>query len=193
MKRMRKTLILVGVAIVVCLANVNAAVLTFEDLDPGYETYAKLPAGYGGFNWNSSAYWITKYYHPGSGYDYGTIERVSAFTAGAQDISMSNGTFDFNGAYITAAWDATENVVVEGWQGGSKIYDTTIVTHNDAPYWFDFNWSDVDTVWFRPGGSHIAIDNITYNNIPEPTSLFLLGAGLLALARSARRRRIQES
>jgi hypothetical protein len=138
-------------------------VLTFEDLDPGYETINVIPAGYHGFQWGSYAYWITKNYHPGSGYDYGTLGHVSLFTAYALPISMGGAPFNFTGAYITAAWDATEQVTVQGWRNGVQVYSTTITTHNDQAYWFSFSFAQVDTVWFVPAGAHLAIDNITYN------------------------------
>lgn len=80
---------------------------------------------------------------------------------------MADGSFNFDGAYITAAWDNTEQVTIEGCKDGSLKYTQTITTHNDNAYWFDFNFIDVDTVCFIPHGSHLAIDNITYNSVKE--------------------------
>ncbi|NIM52927.1 MAG: hypothetical protein GTO22_27435 [Gemmatimonadales bacterium] len=146
-------------------------VIDFEDLYPGYETPdIPLPAGYAGFDWSPYSYAITKYYHAGSGYEYGTIGMVSLYTAWAADISFGGKPFDFKGAYITAAWDATENVIVEGWADGSLLYQTTITTHNDDAYWFDFEFEGVDHVWFRPQGAHIAIDDITVSFV-RPTTV----------------------
>jgi len=197
-----KKLLSVFAAIVLVLGMAGVAkalVLDFEDLYPGYESYGPIPSGYKGFNWSSKAYWITDKYHPGSGYDYGTIGNVSLFTAYAADISMSDGYWDFNGAYITAAWNTGQDVTVEGWRDGSLIYSTTIIISYNGPYWFDFNYENIDTVWFRPGdsgtnaglggyGHHIVIDNIDVTPIPEPATLFLLGSGLIGLAGIGRRK-----
>lgn len=149
----------------VCLAMASSAtaqVLDFEDLYPGYETYTAIPSNYQGLSWNPYSWYITKYAIPGTGYEYGTIGRVSLFTAYAYDISVSYGSFDFYGAYITAAWDTTEDVVVQGWQAGTLVYSETITTGNDQAYWFDFNFTDIDTLWFIPLGNHIVIDEITF-------------------------------
>ena len=140
------------------------AVLDFEDLYQGYETYAQLPAGYGGFTWNDDAWYVTDQYFPGSGYDYGTIGQVSLFGAWADDVIMTSSVpFDFIGAYITAAWNSSEEVVIEGWTAGTQTYSETIETSVDGPYWWDFNFLGVDEVRFRSlpedgtGGVHILL------------------------------------
>jgi hypothetical protein len=171
---------------------VQANTLTFEDLYPGYETgYGQLPAGYAGFDWSSDAWWETSLSTPGTGYEYGTIGHVSMYTAYESNVSMGGKTFDFLGAYITSAWNAGEDFTVEGWRNGSLVYTSSGITSYDHPYWFDFDFYNVDTVWFKPGsggtnmglggsGPNLVIDNIT---VPEPATMCLLGLGGLAVLR----------
>lgn len=126
------TLMLMLLTAVGSTASVD--VLDFEDLDPGYEFYEKIPTGYQGFSWSSNSYWITKYRMPDTGYEHGTIGRVSLFTLDPAEFSLSDGVFNFSGAYITSAWDLTEEVVVEGWRDGSLVYKEKITTSCDQAY-----------------------------------------------------------
>lgn len=128
-------------------------VIDFEDLYPGHEVYdSALPPGYAGFNWSIDAHWQTSLSSPGSGYEYGTIGHVSMFTwYDDSNISMGGPPFDFLGAYITGAWNIDQDFTVEGWRSGSLIYSSYQITSYDSPYWFDFDFRNVDTVWFKTG------------------------------------------
>jgi hypothetical protein len=165
-------------------STASAAVLDFEDLYPGYEANGQIPTGYQGFSWNDYSYWVTKnilVQNPAApGFYNGTNDRVSLFTAGdkyakAYDVSLSvfpDGVFDFSGAYITQAWKETAQgneigpvqVVVEGWRDGSMEYTETITTSYNGAYWFNFSFTNIDTLWFRPLGGHIVIDDITFGS-----------------------------
>ena len=154
-------------------------VIDFEDLDPG-ESHAPIPIGYAGFNWSYDAKIFNPLYRPGTGYEYGTIGDVCLFTASGHSISMSGSPFDFLGAYITAAWDTNQEFEVEGWLNGNQVYSTILTTSPDGPYWFDFQFTGIDTLVFDPlQGNHLCIDNITL--IPEPATLALLVFGGLML------------
>jgi hypothetical protein len=168
-------------------STASAAVLDFEDLYPGHEYGGLIPTGYQGFSWSSSSWWLTKYLEPNTGFEYGTIDSVSLFTGYADDLSLTDadGAFDFFGAFITSAFDSDEQVVVEGWRDGLQVYQEEITTYNDQAYWFDFSFTNIDTLWFRPPslGSPIVIDDVTLTAtaVPVPATVLLLGAGLVGI------------
>ncbi|MCA1596587.1 MAG: hypothetical protein LC772_09220 [Chloroflexi bacterium] len=161
--------------VVATAQTARADVLTFEDLSTsiGTRLTMPLPTNYHGFTWSSSAWVDSGHSKPfsGTGYDVGTDGNISLFTRGAQTISMQQGsTFTFNGAYITSAFQPTENVVVQGLRNG-VIVDTQTITVNDKQAtWFSFNFQNVDAVSFIPVvpptgtiNSNIVLDDITYN------------------------------
>jgi hypothetical protein len=185
---MKKLIVLACCMSILTCAGVAAAgnvpVFTFEDLYPGYEAQdIPIPAPYHGYTFNAAALGITKNHLPGTGYEYGTMGRVSMYTGYANSISIQGAVWDLKGSYITAAWDATETVTVEGWLAGVLKYTQDIVTHNDKAYWFNFNFTDIDTVWFKPHGEHLDIDNINGDHcaVPVPPTVWLLGSSLLGL------------
>ncbi|HSP79053.1 MAG TPA: hypothetical protein VLQ93_11015, partial [Myxococcaceae bacterium] len=155
-----------ALAAVATVTPAHAIVLTFEDLNPSCAQ--PLPWNHGGFRWNSYAYVMNKGCAPGSGYEYGTLGNVSLFTGWETGVSMSHEVaFDFDGAYITRAWDSSGELQVDGYRNGVLVYSRTVTAYQSHPTWFDFDFLDVDTVWFRPLGDksrdHTLIDNITLN------------------------------
>ena len=149
----------------------EARIIGFEDLHPGEESdFIKIPDGYEGFNWSYKFRCVTKENWPDSGYETGCIGKVCAYTSSYKDVSMQSidgEPFDFYGAYITAAWRQKQDFTVEGWREGNLIYSETLLTDPNGPWWFEFEFKDIDMLYFRPGprlggtNHHLVIDDIT--------------------------------
>lgn len=188
----------------------EATVLTFDDITTN--SYKAISDSYGGLNWTNIGV-INNSSVPNTGYDNGTVsEDNTAFNWYARPATVSSvSVFDFNGAYLTAAWNTGLNILVQGFLGGGLQESKTITVNTDAPTWFDFDFLGIDSVkftsfggfdanWYdRGSGTHFAMDNFTFNetqtaeSVPEPASLL----GFLTIsalgAASALKRKKQEA
>ncbi|MEW6267233.1 MAG: PEP-CTERM sorting domain-containing protein [Thermodesulfobacteriota bacterium] len=190
---MRKLLVL-GLALLMTLGLAGFAGATVLDFE-GLSSYSEIDEGYGGLNW-SNFYILdaVNYYSNPSGYYNGLVSGSNvAYNAGGDIASISTGTFDFNGAYLTAAWNDDLSIDVLGYNNGNLLYSTTVVVDTDGPTWFAFNYLGIDQVVFNSyggvnhgyngGGTHFAMDDFTFNAqaVPIPGAVWLLGSGLVGL------------
>lgn len=199
-----KRLILTALAIgfLGTAAQANAAVIDFEDIAPN--PYLPAPDGYHGFNWASGfgdIYVLNgPAVAPGSGYDNGSVSGAYvAYNAGGaspSNIDLAGaGTFDFNGAYFTAAW-FNQVISFQGFNNSVLMYTSAPYAINTAtPIWIGFNWTGIDRLTISSSQDWWVMDDFTYNtqNIPatpEPSTLLLLASGLggFAFVRRFRKR-----
>ncbi|MCC5617149.1 PEP-CTERM sorting domain-containing protein [Nostoc sp. CHAB 5836] len=202
------TVILLGIG-----AVAQATVLTFDDLAP-VSNFDQIPNGYGGFNWDNFSY--TNGSSPGdTGTGYGN-GRVSgdyvAFNAFGDPALVSDSIFDFNSAYLTAAWNDGLSVTVEGLKSGATLYSKTVVVDTTQPTLVNFDYFGVDQLRFRSfggvqpdylvetgsRGTQFALDNFTFNekatSVPEPTLLpALLSIATLSAGSALRRKQLKQS
>jgi hypothetical protein len=121
-------------------------------------------------------------------------------------ITSTNGTaFTFNGAYLTGAWNDGLNITVDGFNNGAKTYTKTVIASAHTPTYFDFDFSNIDTLHFSGigglnagfsgSGTHFVMDNFTYNEAthatPEPATMLLVGSGIAGLIGARRKKKAQ--
>ncbi len=175
-----KKFTLVVLSLVISLAVVgltHAQVINFDDIGVPNGAATSMPAGYKGFNW--SQLWVGN--GEGMVIVYGISEpngyidgRVSGslvaynYAGNTASISLDSGTFNLNGAYLTAAYGTGLHIDIEGYAGGSLAYSQTVVVDQSGPTWFNFNYNGIDTVSFTsyggsggPGsGQNFVLDNL---------------------------------
>ena len=194
----------------------SQTVVTFDDLSEngsgayfGYEYQ-----GYEGLTWSNilcrNAILFTNVlpqYFPGapanglSGDYYGMVSpsNVAVLATGCE-IDARGTNFNFLGAYLTGEWNSNLNVQLQGFRNGTLIYDTTVVVNATSPTRFAFDFNDIDRLCFDSYGGQPAfsginapgdtvMDNMTFDFIPEPSSLLLTALGAVTLCAVGVRRR----
>ena len=186
-----------GISSAICT---QAAVITFDDLP---ETdIGSISAGYSSFNWGDSFLTNVAYAHkdaiPGTGFETGVVSGNYAafnFLATTSVINTIGGElFDFNGAYLTAAWHDGLNIEITGFLDNLALFTQTIVVNTNAAQWFDFDFAGINSLSLRAwggvsidpnnGGEFFVMDNFTYNestSVPESSPLILLLLGIAAV------------
>jgi hypothetical protein len=185
---------LCAVCVTIVAIQSFAVTITFDEiLDPGSGT--PIPNGYHGLDWDNFWALNTPALGGPNGFQAGTVSSPNvAFNAFGAPAVVSDGTFDLNSAYLTAAWNDDLNVQVIGSLLGVSVYDNTYVLSATAPSLINFNYLGIDSVQFVSFGgtnhgyggfgSQFAIDNLVVNasSVPDMGSTAtLLGLGLSGL------------
>src|ERR1017187_2379268 len=204
--KMRSFLLPIVLLVFSIISADGATVITFDDLsEAGSGTF--LANGYQGLNWSNfgilNAVLRTNLFGI-SGYYYGMVSASNVawggFISPTEIDSPTN--FDFFSTYLTGAWNSNLNVEVKGFNGVTMLFDTTVVASATSPSLFTFNYLNINRLTFDssggqsagfPNGSgeHFAMDNFTFEFIPEPSSFLLAGFGALALWPFLKRKRVQ--
>jgi len=200
MKRMM-TVILGWNAVLVfgIVPNGDATVLNFDTF--GGLNWTVIPAGYGGLNWSNFCIENSKD-RMDSGYQHGTVSGdFTAFNIYGQPARITGDPFDFNGAYLTGAWNDRLTINVQGFRGGSLIYDTNVIVDSTfPPTFYTFNYVNIDTLRFNSyggiphgyfgSGEHFTMDDFTFNSSADvalgvgagPVGTVLLSLSLSGMA-----------
>lgn len=137
-----------------------------------------------------------------NGYIYGMVSPSNvAFNASGKpaEIDSPGTNFNFLSAYLTGAWNSNLNIQVEGFNGTNLVYNQTVVASATNATLFTFNCTDIDRLYFNSYGGQVAfgpspeynfaIDNFTFEFIPEPSSLLLTALGAVTLWAVVKRKR----
>jgi hypothetical protein len=182
----------------------EAATLNFDDINVyNSSDLVKVSNLYGGLSW-SNFYIQNSFKAPNSGYDKGGISKpYVAFNGnGTEAIVKSNAIFDFNSAYLTAAWNDNLSLTIEGLFNGAKKYSQTLTLNTKSPIFLNFDYKNINELKFSSvgginaslggRGTHFVLDNFTYNitqvssprkSVPEEASLIaIFTVGVVGIA-----------
>lgn len=178
-------------AIALIATVTSADVLTFDDVTTAVPGLMEIPDGYGGLDWGGNLGVVIPSAVPEyaiSGWINGVVS--GDYVSGSSQVQLgtvSGATFNFEGAYLTAAWNIGLNVNIRGYNNGSEVYNQSVLVDPWAPVWFAFNFNNIDELTFissggvdagfeGPGsGEHFVMDDFTYEIIPEPSSTAMIG------------------
>lgn len=194
---MKKVLLIVTTLFFVLSGTVFATVINFDGLGIG------SLGSYGGLTWNNMYSYTYSDYNTGWS---NTLTSVSgdgfAYNFSGLSARVGDGSdFDFNGAYLTgwlnndAEWYANApSVTIQGYNNGSLIDTFEAKLTVGTMSYFDVGMAGVNEIVFTTIGEPkwFLMDDFTYNEsapVPEPSTLLLLGSGLLGLAWYSRKRK----
>jgi len=188
------TLIAVTLVTSLEMAFAQTEILTFDDLPGvgGFDQYLLVPNGYGGLQWQNFQY-MDGLAQPNSGYLNGVVSPNNiAFNDAGNPALISDGSFNLNSAYLTAAWNDGLQVEVQGFVGAALIYDHTYTVNTTGPTLVNFNYTGIDQVTFissggtlHPGisgrGEQFVMDNLSITPVAEPSTVALVGLATMSL------------
>ena len=182
-----------------------ATTITFDELsETGSGSF--IANGYQGLNWSNffanNAILYTNQIHLVTGDYYGMVSAsnvASDYAGDPAEIDSAGTNFNFVSAYLTGFINSNLNIQVQGFNGGTMLFNTTVVASATSPTLVTFNYLNIDRLTFSPSGGQPAfgafpyeqfvMDNLTFEFVPEPSTFLLAALGALTLWPFLKRRR----
>jgi len=177
--QVRKFLLLTLLVVLFFTMAAGATVINFDDLGDGV-----VPDGYQGVTWFGQWTNYTEAQDP-----YNPHSPPGRVYDGVNDGMFQFGSaVEFDGAWFAGHEDAT--VQFQGYLNGSLVFTSDILAPSNVPTFLSSGYAGmVDTIHvLSPRPDFFIMDDVTYNSVPEPGSLLLMGTGIAGLAGYIRRK-----
>lgn len=191
-RTLRRTILLVLTALLYLPSHATAAgppiVLTFDDVIVPSGNVVPIPLGYGGVSWpNNMGLWADDQppYDPKSPPNRILFNRNDETGVAENLVTFIGGPKIFDGAYFSGY----ENVQFKLYNGTTLVGTSSVLNLGSyisligsGPTFLASGYAGpVDTVGIVGTRSQFAMDNFTFEQVPEPSTLLLLSFGAISL------------
>jgi hypothetical protein len=189
--KLLSTLLFIGTAFLGATVTGKAqTLLTFDDVST--VSYAIMPNGYDGLGWNN---FFVQYAPEAAGFVNGVVSSPNvAFNGLGNPASFSSSSpLTLDSAYFTSVYASQELLIVQGFAGGTQLYENTYTIYHDTLTVINFDYTGVDSVQFSTSpGALFTMDNMTIT-VPEPSTCALMSIAVALGGFEAWRRKIKTS
>ena len=179
-------LLLVGLGLMAGSAGAATIVLNFDDINTSSGPVG-MPAGYGGLTWDSNiGVWGTPQppYNPASDPNRVLFDLGVGIPGVAESLVTFAGPEIFDGAYFTGDSFHAATAQFNLYNGATLVATSAVLPLSDTPTFLASGYAGpVTKVGIVGNRDYFAMDDFTYEPVPEPSMWGLLPVGILGLRR----------